>query len=79
MGFKNFRVNIIVRILFLFLVMLAFVYTLSRDQWYMTLTGLFLIGIALIIELINYVERTNRKHISFLEQLKTMIFQPTFL
>ena len=77
MIYKNFRINIIVRILLLVASVFLFFYALSTD---FHLTPV-LIGIIIVFEvfsLVRYIDRTNRDLASFLESIRFSEFTRTF-
>jgi len=77
MIFKNFRINIIIRILLLAASIFLFFYSLSTD-FHVTPV---LVGIIIIFEifaLIRYIDRTNRDLTSFLESIRFSEFTRTF-
>ncbi len=77
MIYKNFRINIIVRILLLAASIFLFFYSLSTD-FHVTPV---LVGIIIIFEifaLIRYIDRTNRDLTSFLESIRFSEFTRTF-
>lgn len=78
MIFKLFRVNVIVRVIFLTVVIGVFEFVWRQADWPMT-KFFFVIGIvALVLELIHYVEKTNRDLRSFLLAIKHKDFTHTF-
>jgi nitrogen fixation/metabolism regulation signal transduction histidine kinase len=77
MIYKNFRINIIVRIILLAATVFLFFISLDID---FKVTP-FLVGAAILIEvftLIRYVDRTNRDLTSFLESIRFAEFTRTF-
>ena len=77
MIFKNFRINIIVRILLLAASVFLFFYALNTDFRILPV----LIGIVivfLVFSLIHYVDRTNRDLTSFLESIRFSEFTRSF-
>jgi len=77
MAFKNFRVNIIIRIILLTIIIGVFIYCLYNQLF---LRSVY-VAIALIIalaEFIRYVEKTNRDLISFLAALSQNDFTTTY-
>jgi two-component system, NtrC family, nitrogen regulation sensor histidine kinase NtrY len=78
MGFKNFRLNIIVRVLLLTVNAFVLVYVLQNGNYFMTP---FLLGVLILIQiisLIQYIEKTNRIVTSFLESVRFSDFSRTF-
>jgi len=78
MGFKNFRLNIILRVILLALVMIALIYTISIHQRYLTIAGLGISFLIILIELIRYTEHVNRKFENFLLAIKNNDFSEDF-
>jgi len=77
MVFNRFRVAIITRIILLLLS--GFILILLLSQFLPFTTGLFIILVTWqIIDLIRYIERTNRKLISFLDSINYNDFTVTF-
>ncbi len=77
MIFKNFRINIIVRILLLTASVFLFFYTLNTNFRIVPI----LIGIVIVFlafSLIRYVDRTNRDLTSFLESIRFSEFTRSF-
>lgn len=70
MVFKSFRIQVILRVLLLALSILGFILALNQDKWYVTSSSLFIVSIALVIELIRYVEKTRRDLSNFLFSIK---------
>jgi nitrogen fixation/metabolism regulation signal transduction histidine kinase len=78
MMFKSFRLHVIMRVLVLTGVIFAFEYVWDHDHWPMTKLFFILGLLALVIELIYYVERTNRDLQAFLLAVKHKDFTHTF-
>jgi len=77
MVFNRFRVAIITRVILLLIS--GFILILLLNQFLPFTTGLFILLVTLqIIDLIRYVERTNRKLISFLDSINYNDFTVTF-
>jgi len=77
MIFKNFRINIIVRILLLAVAVFLFFYALNTDfRVVPILVGIIIV--ALIFSIIRYVDRTNRDLTSFLESIRFSEFTRSF-
>jgi two-component system, NtrC family, nitrogen regulation sensor histidine kinase NtrY len=75
---KNFRLNVVVRVLLLVGVIFTFEYVWAHENWPMTKV-IFVLGIGgMVTELIYYVERTNRDLESFLLAVKHQDFTHTF-
>ena len=75
---KNFRLNVVLRVLLLTAAIFGFRYVWSQDNWPMTKLFFILLLVGLVIELIYYVEKTNRDLKSFLLAVKHQDFTHTF-
>lgn len=78
MVYKNFRVNCVIRILFLALTLFAFFFLLTQTRLY---SALIIIGFLIIYQvyaLIHYVEKTNRDLTRFLQSIKYSDFSQSF-
>lgn len=78
MTYKNFRLNIIFRVLLLVITIFVLVYVVHSGEYYMTP---FLFGLLILLQvfsLINYIEKTNRIVTSFLESVRFSDFSRTF-
>jgi len=78
MTYKNFRLNIIFRVILLVVTIFILVNVIQSGKYYMTP---FLFGVLLLIQvfsLINYIEKTNRIVSSFLESVRFSDFSRTF-
>jgi two-component system, NtrC family, nitrogen regulation sensor histidine kinase NtrY len=78
MGFKNFRLNIIVRVILMVINAFLLVVVLHKGGFFMTPFLLILLLLVQIISLIHYIERTNRIVTSFLESVRFSDFSRTF-
>ena len=78
MIFKRFRINIVLRVLLLVLAVFVFEFIWEYNQW--PPTRIFFAGgiVFLVVELIRYVEKTNRDLNSFLMAIKHKDFTHTF-
>lgn len=77
MIFRNFRINIIVRIILLAAAVYLFFYTLNTDFLIVPiLVGIVIV--TLVFSLIRYVDRTNRDLTSFLESIRFSEFTRSF-
>lgn len=78
MGFKKFRLGIVIRVLFIGANLLLLVLLIEHErQWVTALIA----GIVLIIQLaalIHFIERTNRKLTQFLESVRHSDFSTSF-
>ncbi|RLD76593.1 MAG: ATP-binding protein [Bacteroidetes bacterium] len=78
MTYKNFRLNIIFRVILLVITIFILLNVAYSGKYYMTP---FLLGVLLILQifsLINYIEKTNRIVTSFLESVRFSDFSRTF-
>ncbi|MEZ4775108.1 MAG: ATP-binding protein [Bacteroidia bacterium] len=78
MIFKSFRFNIVVRVLFLALAVFVFQFVWEQHNWPMTKLFFGAAIAGLVIELIRYVEKTNRDLQNFLLAIKHKDFTLTF-
>jgi two-component system, NtrC family, nitrogen regulation sensor histidine kinase NtrY len=78
MGFKNFRLNIIFRVLLLAINAFILVAVLQSGLYFMTPFLLSILLLLQIISLIHYIEKTNRIVTSFLESVRFSDFSRTF-
>ena len=67
MGFKSFRLHILIRISILTVLIFVMVWGLLNTNWQITPFVCGLLIVLCIIDLIYYVEKTNREFTSFLE------------
>ena len=76
--FKNFKVNVISRLLFLIALVLAFVYCFNNTEYYITMF-ILVVGILLtFFGLIRYVDQTNQDFTAFLLGIKYEDFSATY-
>jgi len=78
MGFKTFRLNIILRIIAITAVIALTVYLFSLEDKLVSIIILIIFTVLLIIELIHYLENTNRKLTRFLESVRYSDFTSGF-
>ena len=80
MGFKNYRVNIIIRVILLVVtILLVFLSFLSRKgSYFVTPVIVAVIGIFQVGSLIRYLDKTNRELTSFLQSIRFAEFTSTF-
>jgi len=77
MIFKNFRFNLILRVIFLTASIFLFYYSFSTDYFFTPI----IVGAAIIFEvssLVRYIDKTNRELTSFLESIRFNEFTRTF-
>jgi nitrogen fixation/metabolism regulation signal transduction histidine kinase len=75
---KNLRIGIIVRVVLLFLVLSTFVYVILNTQYYVSLILIGLIIVLQLINLIRYVETTNKNLTRFFEAISYNDFSQSF-
>jgi len=78
MVFKNFAINIIVRVILLSLTMFLFFYLVFKTEYIATLVLIAAIIIYQIWSLVFYVNKTNRYLVSFLEAINYSEFSRSF-
>jgi nitrogen fixation/metabolism regulation signal transduction histidine kinase len=75
---RNFRLNVLIRVILLCVTIFVLIYALQQDDWFMT-TIFAGVGVLLVMaELIRYVEKANRDLHSFLLSVKYKDFTNTF-
>lgn len=70
MGFKNFRLQVILRIIVPVMLLFVTLWGLLRTEWQITPLISGLLAAICIADLIHYVEKTNRELASFLEFIR---------
>ncbi|PID89522.1 MAG: ATP-binding protein [Bacteroidia bacterium] len=78
MVYKNFRLNVIVRVILLSLVIFVFFLLYSSNSYYITPILAGGIVLFLIYNLISYVEKTNKELTSFLQSIRFADFTRSF-
>ncbi len=78
MIYKNFRTNIIFRVLLLVLSIFAFVYVLIAGKFFMTPLVFAILIIIQVVSLIAYIDKTNRIVSNFLDSVRFSDFSRTF-
>ncbi len=78
MTFKNFRLNIVVRILLIMVTVVVLLSIVTRQEFVISSSILVVVIIMQIAGLVRYVERTNRKLTLFLESIRHSDFVSTF-
>lgn len=78
MGFDNFRVNIVIRILILLGNIFILTWGLLNTQWQVTPFVCLVILLLQVAELIHFVERTNRQFTNFLHAISEHDFSTHF-
>lgn len=77
MIFKNFRFNLIVRVIFLIASIFLFYYSFATDYFFTPI----IVGAAIIFQvssMVRYIDKTNRELTSFLESIRFNEFTRTF-
>jgi two-component system, NtrC family, nitrogen regulation sensor histidine kinase NtrY len=75
---KNFRLNLIIRVILLTLSIILFSYIFFNTEYIATLVILILIIIYQIFALIRYIDSTNKELARFLQSIKYSDFSQTF-
>jgi nitrogen fixation/metabolism regulation signal transduction histidine kinase len=78
MGFSNYRISVIIRVLLLFASTYLFIYLLGFESKYVSPIIIGLIIIIQLFDLFRYIENTNRKLTRFLESIKYSDFSSGF-
>ncbi|MEJ8801626.1 sensor histidine kinase [Pontibacter sp. H249] len=78
MGFRGFRLNLLLRLALLVIVIVGLLLVIYRTDWYVTAFCLLLLAVFLVYDLVYYVERTNRDISSFLEAMQHSDFTQRF-
>jgi nitrogen fixation/metabolism regulation signal transduction histidine kinase len=76
--FKSFRVNITFRILSLIALVLALVYCVTQTEYYITMFILFVVLILTAVDMVRYVDQSNRDFTAFLLGIKYDDFSATY-
>ncbi|MEO1260133.1 MAG: ATP-binding protein [Bacteroidota bacterium] len=76
--FKSFRVNITFRIISLIALVLALVYCVTQTEYYITMFILFVILILTVVDMVRYVDQSNRDFTAFLLGIKYDDFSATY-
>jgi nitrogen fixation/metabolism regulation signal transduction histidine kinase len=75
---RNFRFNIIIRVLFLNITILGVIWLIFRTNYYITTGSLILVALLQVGLLIGYAERTNTMFIKFLNAIRYDDFSQTY-
>lgn len=76
--FKNFKVKVTLRILFIIAMVLALVYCVANTEFYITMFILVVLIILTVVDLVRYVDHTNRDFTAFLLGIKYEDFSATY-
>jgi len=75
---KNFKVKITLRILFLIGLVLALVYCVQNTEFYITMFILVVLMVLTVVDMVRYVDQSNRDFTSFLMGIKYEDFSATY-
>jgi len=78
MIFKNFRLNVLVRVIFLFGLSLTLAGVLTQTGWFFTPLVIGILILLITINLITYIEKTNKDLTNFLLSIKQGGFTSIF-
>jgi two-component system, NtrC family, nitrogen regulation sensor histidine kinase NtrY len=78
MNFKNFRLNIVVRVLLIVASAIIFISIVKKSEFIITSIILAVLVLLQIFSLVKYVERTNRRLTTFLESIRHSDFVSSF-
>jgi signal transduction histidine kinase len=78
MGFNNYRISVIIRVLLLFASTYLFIHLLGYENKFVSPLIIGLIIIIQLVDLFRYIENTNRKLTRFLESIKYSDFSSGF-
>ncbi|MFW6351448.1 MAG: ATP-binding protein, partial [Bacteroidota bacterium] len=78
MSFKNFRLNVVLRVLLIVASSVILLMIIKRQDFIITSIILALVVVAQIASLLSYVEKTNRRLTTFLESIRHSDFASTF-
>ncbi len=76
--FKNFKLNITLRILFLIALVLGLVYCFMYTTYYITMFILLVVIILTVVDMVHYVNQSNRDFTAFLLGIKYEDFSATY-
>ncbi len=76
--FKSFRVNITIRILTVIGLVLALVYCVTQTEFYITMFIVFVLIVLAVVDMVRYVNLTNRDFTAFLLGIKYEDFSATY-
>jgi nitrogen fixation/metabolism regulation signal transduction histidine kinase len=76
--FKSFRANITVRILTIIALVLALVYCVTQTEFYITMFIVFVLIVLAVVDMVRYVNLTNRDFTAFLLGIKYEDFSATY-
>ena len=76
--FKNFKVKVTLRILFIIAMVLALVYCMAKTEFFITMFILLVLIVLTVVDLVRYVDHTNRDFTAFLLGIKYEDFSATY-
>lgn len=76
--FKSFRLNIIFRIISLIVLVLLLVYCVTQTEYYITMFILFVLLVLTAVNMVRYVDQSNRDFTAFLLGIKYDDFSATY-
>ncbi len=79
MVFKNFRLKLIFRVLLLGIIIFLFIYSMNQDKWYVTSAVSLSAIIISLIEMIYFMESTNREIGKLILSIKHKDFSSNYL
>ncbi len=78
MGFKNYRINIVIRVILLVLTIFLLFYYFRKNDYYIAPVILAVLVIFQVTSLIRFVDKTNRELTSFLQSIRFSEFTRSF-
>jgi two-component system, NtrC family, nitrogen regulation sensor histidine kinase NtrY len=78
MVYKNFRLNVIIRVLLLTATLFLLLWVFEADKYYVTPVLIVILAFIQVFSLIYYVDKTNRDVTSFLESIRFSDFTRSF-
>lgn len=78
MGFKNYRINIIIRVILLVLTIFLLFYYFRKNDYYIAPVILAVLILFQVTSLIRFVDKTNRELTSFLQSIRFSEFTRSF-
>ncbi len=78
MGFKNYRINIIIRVILLVLTIFLLFYYFRKHDYYIAPVILAVLIIVQVTSLIRFIDKTNRELTSFLQSIRFSEFTRSF-
>jgi two-component system nitrogen regulation sensor histidine kinase NtrY len=75
---KNFRLNILVRVLIIFGLAMVFAFVLIKSPRFFVLVSIFFVIVSIVINLIRYIEKSNRDLTHFLLSIRQGAFTENY-